>query len=144
VFLVLQRRARRRGPGVPRASSFGSAYTVSPLHSTATLGISPLSVTLARSRKLVRRLPSERDTVVGMRISAYLRPYLFWIVHVIWTARGCVDDLVCMVWSGPRWGFGSTSLLFSGYTLSLPGRVSGEQRGCAAEILSQIGAEHRN
>jgi hypothetical protein len=26
----------------------------------------------------------------------------------------------------------------------LPGRVSGEQRGGAAEILSQIGVDHRN
>jgi hypothetical protein len=35
-------------------------------------------------------------------------------------------------------------LLFSGYTLSLAGRVSGEQRGGAAEILSRLGAEHGN
>ena len=32
-----------------------------------------------------------------MRIFAYLRPYLFRIVHVFWTARGCVDGLVSMV-----------------------------------------------
>ena len=29
-----------------------------------------------------------------MEIFAYLRPYLFWIVHVFWTARGCIDGLV--------------------------------------------------
>jgi hypothetical protein len=33
-------------------------------------------------------------------------------------------------------------MLFSGYTLSLAGRVSGEQLGGAAKILSRIGAEH--
>ena len=49
-----------------------------------------------------------------------------------------------MVRSGPRQTFDITSLLFSGYTLSLVGRVSGEQRGGAAEILSRIGAEHGN
>jgi hypothetical protein len=47
-----------------------------------------------------------------------------------------------MVHSGLRQTFSMTSLLFSGYTLSLAGRVSGEQRGGAAEILSRIGAEH--
>ena len=47
-----------------------------------------------------------------------------------------------MVRSDPRQTFGITSLLFSGYTLSLAGRVSGEQQEGAAEILSQIGAEH--
>jgi hypothetical protein len=52
--------------------------------------------------------------------------------------------LISMVCSDPRQSFGIISLLFSGYTLSLPGRVSGEQRGGAAEILSQIGVEHGN
>jgi hypothetical protein len=32
----------------------------------------------------------------------------------------------------------------SGYTLSFPGRVSGEQRGGAAEISSRIREEHEN
>ena len=45
-----------------------------------------------------------------------------------------------MVRSGLRQTFGITSLLFSGYTLSLAGRVSGERRGGAAEILSRIGS----
>lgn len=52
--------------------------------------------------------------------------------------------LVFMVCSDPRRIFGITSLLFSGYTISLPGRVFGEQRGGAAEILSRIGVEHGN
>jgi hypothetical protein len=43
-----------------------------------------------------------------------------------------------------RQSFGITSLLFSGYTISLLGRVFGEQRGGAAEILPLIGAEHGN
>ena len=29
----------------------------------------------------------------NMKIFAYLWPYLFRIVHVIWTARGCVDGV---------------------------------------------------
>jgi hypothetical protein len=70
-----------------------------------------------------------------------MRSYLFRIVHVFWTDRGCVDELVSMFCSDPRWGFDTTFLLFSGYTLSLPGRVSGEQRGGAAKILSRISME---
>jgi len=77
-----------------------------------------------------------------MHVFAYLFPYLFRIVHVFWTARGCVDVLVSMVSSDSRQSFGITYLLFSGYTLSLAGRVPGEQRGGAAEILSRIGANH--
>ena len=38
-----------------------------------------------------------------------------------------------MVGSDPSQSFGITSLLFSGYTISLSGRVSREQRGGAAE-----------
>jgi hypothetical protein len=49
-----------------------------------------------------------------------------------------------MLYSSPRQSFGVTSLLFSGYTLSLPGRVFGEQRKGAAEILSRIRVEHGN
>ena len=49
--------------------------------------------------------------------------------------------LVSVVYSVPRQSFGSISLLFSGYTISLPGRVFGEQQGGAAEILSRIGVE---
>ena len=52
--------------------------------------------------------------------------------------------LVSMLYSDPRQSFGSISLLFSGYTIFLPGRVFGEQRGGAAEILSRIGVEHGN
>ena len=44
--------------------------------------------------------------------------------------------LVSVVYSVPRQSFGSMSLLFSGYTISLLGRVFGEQRGGAAEIVS--------
>ena len=52
--------------------------------------------------------------------------------------------LVSMLYSDPRQSFGSISLLFSGYTISLLGRVFGEQRGGAAKILSRIGVEHGN
>jgi len=50
--------------------------------------------------------------------------------------------LAPMFRSRPSRSFGRTSPLFSGYTLSPPGRVSGEQRGGAAEIPSRTGAEH--
>jgi hypothetical protein len=50
--------------------------------------------------------------------------------------------LVSMMYSDPRQSFGIISLLFSGYTISLPGCVFGEQRGGAAEILSRIGVDH--
>jgi hypothetical protein len=46
--------------------------------------------------------------------------------------------------SGPRRCFSIIPLLFFGYTLSLVGRVLGEQRGGAAEIPSRIGAEYGN
>jgi hypothetical protein len=52
--------------------------------------------------------------------------------------------LVYMVYSDPRQSFGITSVLFSEYTFSLSGRVFGEQRGGAAEILSPIGVDHGN
>jgi hypothetical protein len=52
--------------------------------------------------------------------------------------------LAFMVCSDPRQSFGSTFLLFSGYTISLPGRVFGEQWGGPAEILSRIGPDHGN
>jgi hypothetical protein len=66
----------------------------------------PLSVCGLWSRTPIRRLPSERDTVGGMQIFAYLRPYLFWIVHVFWTAHEYVDGLVSMLCSGSRQCFG--------------------------------------
>ena len=50
--------------------------------------------------------------------------------------------LVSMLNSYPRQSFGIISLQFSEYTLSLAGRVFGEHRGGAAEILSWIGVEH--
>jgi hypothetical protein len=95
-------------------------------------------------RILVRHLLFERDTVGGMQVFAYLRPYLFRIVYIFWIARECVDGLVSMVCFGPRQGFSITPLLFSGYTLSLTGRVSEEQREGATKIPSWIGAEHGN
>ena len=52
--------------------------------------------------------------------------------------------LVSMVCSDLRQSFDSTFLLFSGYTISLSGRVFGEQRGGAAEFLSRIGLDHGN
>ena len=52
--------------------------------------------------------------------------------------------LVFMVYSDPRQSFDIISLFFSGYTISLPGRVFGEERGGAAKILSRIGVEHGN
>ena len=51
---------------------------------------------------------------------------------------------VSMVRSDLSQSFGITSLLFSGYTISLSGRVSREQRGGAAEILSRTGVHHGN
>ena len=53
-------------------------------------------------------------------------------------------ELVSMLYSDPGQSFSSISLLFFGYTISLPGRVFGKQRGGAAEILSQVGVEHGN
>jgi len=53
-------------------------------------------------------------------------------------------ELVSMLYSDSRQSFSSISLLFSGYTISLPGRVFGEQRGGVAEILSRIRVEHGN
>ena len=52
--------------------------------------------------------------------------------------------LVYMVHPDPRQSFGIISLFFSGYTISLSGRVSGEQREGAAKILSRIGVDHIN
>ena len=52
--------------------------------------------------------------------------------------------LVSMLYSDRGQTFGSTSQLFSGYTISLSGRVFGEQRGGAAEILARIEVEHGN
>jgi hypothetical protein len=45
----------------------------------------------------------------GMHFCSYLRLYLFRIVHVIWTARGSVDESVSMFWSDLRQSFGITS-----------------------------------
>ena len=45
--------------------------------------------------------------------------------------------LVSMVCSDPRHSFGIISLLFSGYTLSLAGRVFGEHRGCGGYQMLQ-------
>ena len=50
-----------------------------------------------RSRKPVRRLPFERDTVGNMHMFAYVYPYLFRIVHVLWTTRVCVHEFSCHV-----------------------------------------------
>ena len=50
--------------------------------------------------------------------------------------------LVYMVHSDPRQSFGITSPMFSGYTITLSGRVSGEHQGGAAEILSRTGVDH--
>jgi hypothetical protein len=52
--------------------------------------------------------------------------------------------LVSMVYSDLRQSFSITSLLFFEYTISLPRRVFGEQRGGAIKILSRIGVEHGN
>ena len=51
---------------------------------------------------------------------------------------------VSMLYSDRGQTFGSMSQLFSRYTISLSGRVFGEQRGGAAEILARIGVEHGN
>jgi hypothetical protein len=52
--------------------------------------------------------------------------------------------LLSMFFSDLGQSFGTTFPLFSSYTINFLGRVSGEQRGGAAEILSQIGVEHGN
>ena len=53
-------------------------------------------------------------------------------------------ELVSLVYSHSRQSIGIIFSLFSGYTISLPGRVSGEQRGGAAEILSRMVVDHEN
>ena len=71
-----------------------------------------------------------------MQLFAYMEPYVFRIVHVIWTAQGCVD-----------------MVSFHGQLRSVPEfrhhlpvvlRGFGEQRGGAAEILSRLGVDHGN
>jgi hypothetical protein len=52
--------------------------------------------------------------------------------------------LVSMFCSDLGQSLGTNFPLFSGYTISFLGHVSGEQRGGAAEILSQIGVDHGN
>jgi hypothetical protein len=52
--------------------------------------------------------------------------------------------LVFMFYSDLGQSFGTTFPLFSGYTISFLGPVSREQRGGAAEILSQIIVGHGN
>ena len=52
-------------------------------------------------------------------------------------------ELVSILYSDPRQSFSSISLLFSGYTISMLGRVFGEQQEGAAEILSRIGVDSR-
>jgi hypothetical protein len=47
-----------------------------------------------------------------MHFCAYLRPYLFRIVHVFWTAHGSVDELVSMSSSDLRQSFGITSCCY--------------------------------
>jgi len=46
-----------------------------------------------RLRRLVRCLPSERDMVGCIQITVYIRPYLFRIVHIFWTAHVCVNEV---------------------------------------------------
>ena len=45
------------------------------------------------SHKPVRRLPFKTDMVGNMQIFAYLWPYLFRIIHIIWTTWGCVHTV---------------------------------------------------
>jgi hypothetical protein len=93
---------------------------------------------------LVRRLPSEKR--YGWR-------YANLCISVTVSVSDCphfLDNPRMRRWvnfHGPLWFetvFWHHPLLFSGYTLSLAGRVSGEQRGGVAEILSRLGAEHGN
>ena len=67
------------------ASRRRAAPTVEPVgeHVYKTL----FSYSIRSSHNPVRRLPFETDTVRNMQIFTYLWPYLFRIVHVIWTAR---------------------------------------------------------
>ena len=88
-------RLRRRCGSSCIASTRHCTVSPSPRYPdlAATLGITPLSVCGFWSRNLVRCLPFERDTVGDMLTFAYLRLYLFRIVHVFWTAHGCVDEV---------------------------------------------------
>ena len=96
------------------------------------------------SCNLVRRLPFGRDTI---EICGSLHIYNY-ISFELSTLFGQPKDalilLAFMVHSYPRQSLGITSPLFSGYTISLSGRVSGEQRGGAAEILSRMVVDHEN
>ena len=79
-----------------------------------------------------------------MQIFVYLSPYMFRIVHIFWTARGCVDGVsfhgVLPFETEYRHHFPVVLRIHN-----LPsGRVFGEQRRNAAEILSRIGVEHGN
>src|SRR4051812_25603583 len=58
--------------------------------------------------------------------------------------RMCRLGTLSTVYPEPRQDFGRASLLFSGCTILsafLAGRVSGEQQGGAAEILSRFGVD---
>ena len=98
------------------------------------------------SRKLVRRLSFEIDTDGNIQNFAFVRPYLFRIIHVFWTARGCVDgdsfhDLLPFE---IEYRHHFPVVLRIHNLPSLSGRVFGEQQGNAAEIISRIGVEHGN
>ena len=96
-----------------------------------------------RSRKLVRRLPFGRDTSGDMHFFLHIFNHIcFELSTLLWTARGCVDGVRFYGRLRSESEFRHHLPVVLGYTISLSGRVSREQRGGAAKILSRIGLDH--
>ena len=124
------------------ASRRRAAPTVEPVgeHVYKTL----FSYSIRSSRNPVRHLQFKTDTVRNMQIFTYLWPYLFRIVHVIWTARWCADGVS---FHGPlpseteSWQHLSIVLRIH----NLPfGTCIWRIAGGAAKIMSRIGMDHGN
>ena len=114
-------------PAMPTLVNHGKHRLVFVVHVTQ-LGVSrskQIRFEICRSLHIYGRICFELSTLFGQPEDAYM-------------------GLVSMVHSHPRQSLGTISPLFSGYTISLTERVSGEQRGGAAELLSRIGGDHGN
>ena len=97
-----------------------------------------------RARTPVRHLSFEKETVRNMQIFAYWWSYLFWIIHVFWTAWGCVDrvSLYGPLRSEAEFRHHLPVVL---RIHNLPfGTCIWRTVGGAAEILSWIGVDHIN
>jgi hypothetical protein len=133
VFLLLQSRSYRRGFGGPKGPASFTAPRYNPSICIMVLGcVTELGV----SRPKVIRCRWYADQCIFATVSLSNCPRFLdsprmrrWVSFHVPPPRNI-------------WSFGSTSPLFIGCTLSPPGRVSGEQRGGAAEISSRTGAEH--